>query len=196
MQCRWPWKRTYGQGRTKERTKNSRRHAASARATRKESAGGCRALRGASDRGSNPIRKDLGEGTQDNLRREQASWRQTGNHNMGQGRTLERAKDNRRLSPSARTTRKHSSSDRALREASDRGSKPIQNEKGRSTNDNRRSRISGNRPTPDPYGDYNPKGSDNTKKQPKRERENTLNLRSDRGQTSLDPAGVTPSRRL
>ena len=115
---------------------------------------------------------------------------------MGQGRTLERVKDNRRLSSSARTTRKHSSSDRALREASDRGTKPIQKEKGRSTTDNRRTCISGNRPTPDPYGDYIPKGSDNTKKQPKRERENTLNLRSDRGHTSFDPAGVTPSRRL
>ena len=57
-QCRWSWKRTYGQGRTKERSKNSRRHATSARTTRKECAGGCRALRGASDRGSNPIRKD------------------------------------------------------------------------------------------------------------------------------------------
>ena len=60
VQCRWPWKRTYGQGRTKERSKNSQRHEASARTTRKECAGGCRALRGASDRGSNPIRKDLG----------------------------------------------------------------------------------------------------------------------------------------
>ena len=71
----------------------------------------------------------------------------TCNHNMGQGRTLERAKDNRRLSSSARTTRNPSCNDRALREASDRGSKPIQKEKGRSTNDNRRSRRSGNRPT-------------------------------------------------
>ena len=68
VQCRWPWKRTYGQERTKERSKNSLRHAASARTTRKECAGGCRALRGASDRGTNPIRKDLGKGTQDNLR--------------------------------------------------------------------------------------------------------------------------------
>ena len=60
VQCRWPRKHTYGQGRTKERPKNSRRHATSARTTRKEYASGCRALRGASDRGSNPIRKDQG----------------------------------------------------------------------------------------------------------------------------------------
>ena len=37
---------------------------------------------------------------------EQGSWRRTCNHNMGQGRTQERAKDNRILSASARTTRK------------------------------------------------------------------------------------------
>ena len=59
-QCRWPWNRTYGQRKTMERSNNSRRHAATARTTRKECAGGCRVLRGASDRGSNPIRKDLG----------------------------------------------------------------------------------------------------------------------------------------
>ena len=59
-QCRWPWKCTYGQGRTMERSNNSRRHAATVRTTRKKCAGGCRAQRGASDRGSNPIRKDLG----------------------------------------------------------------------------------------------------------------------------------------
>ena len=59
-QCRWPLKRTYGQGRTKARSENSRRHGTSARTTRKEGAGGCRALRGASDRGSNPIRKEPG----------------------------------------------------------------------------------------------------------------------------------------
>ena len=35
VQGRWPWKRTNGQGRTKERSKNSRRPAASARTTRK-----------------------------------------------------------------------------------------------------------------------------------------------------------------
>ena len=60
VQCRWPWNRTYCQGRTMERSNNSRRHAATARTTRKEGAGGCRALRGASDRSSNPIRKELG----------------------------------------------------------------------------------------------------------------------------------------
>ena len=60
VQCRWPWNCTYGQGRTMERSTNSRRHVATARTTRKECAGGCRELGGASDRGSNPIRKDLG----------------------------------------------------------------------------------------------------------------------------------------
>ena len=110
----------------------------------------CRRLQGAErslDRGSNPVRKDLWEGTKDNLSPGASDMEATCNHNMGQGRTLERAKDNRRLSSSSRTTRKHSCSDRTLREASDRGSKPIQKEKGRSTNDNRRSLRSGNRPT-------------------------------------------------
>ena len=60
VQCRWPWNRTYGQGRTMERANNSRRHAATARTTRKECAGDCSSLREASDRGSNPIQKDLG----------------------------------------------------------------------------------------------------------------------------------------
>ena len=82
------------QGRTMERSKNSRRHAASARTTRKECAGGCRALIGASERGSNPIRKDLWEGTKDNLSPGASVMEATWNHNMGQGRTLERAKDN------------------------------------------------------------------------------------------------------
>ena len=59
-QCRWPWKCTYSQGRTMEKSNNSRRHAATAKTTRKECANSCRAQRGASDRGSNPIRKDLG----------------------------------------------------------------------------------------------------------------------------------------
>ena len=56
VQRRWPWKRIYSQGSTMERSNNFRRHAASAWTTRKECAGGCRAQRGASDRGSNPIR--------------------------------------------------------------------------------------------------------------------------------------------
>ena len=67
VQCRWPWNRTYGQGRTMERSSNTRRQTATARTTRKECAGSCKALRGDSDRGSNPIRKDLAEGTKDNL---------------------------------------------------------------------------------------------------------------------------------
>ena len=130
-----------------ERSNNPRRHAASTRTTRKECASCCRALIGASDRGFNPNQKDLWLGTKDNLSPGASVMEATCNHNMGQGRTLERAKDNRRLSSSARTTRKHTSSDRELREASDRGSKPIQKEKGLSTNYNRQSSRSGNRPT-------------------------------------------------
>ena len=42
------------------RSKNSRRLAASARTTQKGSVVSCRALRGASERGTNQIRKDLG----------------------------------------------------------------------------------------------------------------------------------------
>ena len=55
-------------------------------------------------------------------------------------------KNSRRLAASARTTRKRASSDRARREASDRGSKPIWKDIGLSTNDNLRSCTSGNRP--------------------------------------------------
>ena len=60
VQSRWTRKRTYGQGSTMERSNNLLRPAASARTTWKEGASGCRAQRGASDRGSNPIRQDLG----------------------------------------------------------------------------------------------------------------------------------------
>ena len=60
VQSRWTRKRTYGQWSTMERSKNLLRPAASARTTRKEGASGCRAQRGASDQGSNPIRRDLG----------------------------------------------------------------------------------------------------------------------------------------
>ena len=60
VQSRWPWNRTYSHGSTMERSNNLRRHVASARTTRKEGASGCRVQRGASDRGSNPIRQDLG----------------------------------------------------------------------------------------------------------------------------------------
>ena len=68
MQSRWAWKRTYGQGSTMERSNKLRRPAVSARTTRKEGANGCKAQRGASDRGSNPTRQDLGQGTKDNPR--------------------------------------------------------------------------------------------------------------------------------
>ena len=68
VQGRWSRKCTCGQGRTKERSNNPRIPAASARTTRKGSAGSCRALREASERGRNLIRKDVGEGTKDNLR--------------------------------------------------------------------------------------------------------------------------------
>ena len=68
VQRRWTGKCIHSQGSTMERSNNFRRHAASERTTRKEGAGGCRAQRGASDRGSNSIRKDIGEGARVNLR--------------------------------------------------------------------------------------------------------------------------------
>ena len=52
-QRRRPGKHIHSQGSTMERSNNFRRHAASARTTRKEGAG-CKVQRGASDRGSNP----------------------------------------------------------------------------------------------------------------------------------------------
>ena len=60
VQSRWTWKWTYGQWSTMERSNNLRRPAASARITWKEGASSCRAQRGASNQGSNPIRQDLG----------------------------------------------------------------------------------------------------------------------------------------
>ena len=163
-QCRWPCKRTYGQGRTMERSNNSRRHAATARTTRKNAPAAAGREEEPPTEALTPSGRIKGKAPRTTLDREQASWRRTCNHNMGQGRNLERAKDNRRLSASVRTTRKHTCSDRARREAADRGSKPIHKEKGCSTNDHRRSRKTN---TPDPYGDSIPKGRDNTKKQSK-----------------------------
>ena len=79
------------------------------------------------------------------------------------GRTLERAKDNRRLSASARTTRK--STCRAGREEKPQTEfrSPTIRRKGAAPT------TSGGRakPTPDPYGDFILKGSDKKKKQPK-----------------------------
>ena len=118
------------------------RPAASSRTTRKGSAISCRALRGASER-----HKPHPEGSRVRHQGQPKARSQTCNQNMGQGRTLERAKDNRRLTSSARTTRKPPWSNRAQRGATDRGSKLIQKEKVRSTNENRRARISGNLPT-------------------------------------------------
>ena len=59
-QSRWAWKHTHSQGRKMEGSQNPRRPAASTRTTRKGSAGNCRVQRGASERGTNPIRKELG----------------------------------------------------------------------------------------------------------------------------------------
>ena len=56
-----------GKGRTLERAQNSRRLAAAVRTTSKR-AGSYRARREASDRGSKPTRKELGQSTNDNLR--------------------------------------------------------------------------------------------------------------------------------
>ena len=55
------------------------------------------------------------------------------------GRTLERALNSRRLAAAVRTTRKRAASDRAQREASGRGTKPIRKDLGLTTNDNLRS---------------------------------------------------------
>ena len=56
--------------------------------------------------------------------------------------TGERAENSQRLAAAVRTTSKRAGSYRARREASDRGSKPIRKDKGRSTNDNRRTGAS------------------------------------------------------
>ena len=56
VQRRWSGKLNHSHGSTMERSNNFRRHEASARTTRKEGASGRREQRGASDRGSNPIR--------------------------------------------------------------------------------------------------------------------------------------------
>ena len=116
---------TYGQGRTMERSNNpedtqSQRgppgKKAQAAAGRKEKP---------PTEAPTPSGRIQGKAPWNTRDREQVSLRRTCHHNMGQG-TLERAKNNRRLSSTARTTRKHTCSDRVRREASDRGSKPIQ----------------------------------------------------------------------
>ena len=126
-----PWK-----GRTQERGQNSRRLAAAVRTTRKR-AGSYRARREPSDRGSKPIRKEIGLSTNDNLQWGQVQCRWSWNRIIGYGRTMERAKNSRRLAASARTTRKkRAGSCRARREASDRSSNPIWKDPGQSTKDN------------------------------------------------------------
>ena len=112
---------TYGQGRTMERSNNpeetqTQRKKAQAAAGRKEKP---------PTEAPTPSGRIQGKAPWNTRDREQVSPRQTCHHNVGQG-TLERAKNNRRLSSTARTTRKHTCSDRVRREASDRGSKPIQ----------------------------------------------------------------------
>ena len=99
MQSRWTWKLTYSHGSTMEGSNNLRRHAATARTTRKEGASGCRAQRGASDRSTNPIRQDEGKAPRTTPDPEQGARRRTWNHNMEQGRILERAKYNRSSHP-------------------------------------------------------------------------------------------------
>ena len=71
---------------------------------------------------------------------EQGSWRRTSNHNMGQGRTLERAKDNRRLSASVRTTRKHTCRTGREEKPQTEVRSPTIRRKGRSTHNYRRAR--------------------------------------------------------
>ena len=82
---------------------------------------------------------------------------------MEQGRTLERAKDNRRLSSSARTTRKHTCRTGREEKAQTEVRSPTIRRKGAA------STTSGGcaQSTPDPYGVFIPKGRDNMKKQPK-----------------------------
>ena len=159
VQSRWTWKRTFGQESTMERSKNLPRPAASVRTTRKEGASGCRAQSWATDRGSNPSRQELGQGTKYNPRPVARVGEATLNPNMGQWRTLERAKDNR----SSWTQR--------------------------------------GPPGNTPWGTGHAETLQTEVWGPSRNwpvcltQMGTLNLRSDRGQTILDPAGVTPSRR-
>ena len=118
---------TYGQGRTMERSNNPEDTQS------QRGPPGKKAQAAAGRKEKPPTEAPTPSCSRD---REQVSPRRTCHHNMGQG-TLE---NNRRLSSTARTTRKHTCSDRVRREASDRGSKPIQKSKGRSTNANRRAR--------------------------------------------------------
>ena len=94
---------------------------------------------------------------------EQGSWRRTCNHNMGQGRSLERAKDNRRLSASARTPRKHTCRTGREEKPQTEVRSPTIRRKGAAPT----TRGGRAQPTPDPYGDLIPKGRDNMKKQSK-----------------------------
>ena len=82
---------------------------------------------------------------------------------MGQGRTLERAKDNRKLSALARTSRKHTCRTGREEKPQTEVRSPTIRRKGAAPT------TSGGRaqPTADPYGDFIPKGRDNMKKQPK-----------------------------
>ena len=95
-----------GKGRTLERAQNSLRLAATVRTTSKHTCS-YRARTESSDRGSKPIRKEIGLSTNDNLRWEQVQSRWSLNRIIRYGRTMERAKNSRRLAASARTTRKN-----------------------------------------------------------------------------------------
>ena len=110
---------------------------------------------------------------------------------MGQGRTLERAKDNRRLSASARTTGKNTcrtgSEEKPQREVRS----PTIRRKGRSTHDYQRARPTNTWP----IWWLHPEGQGQHEATAQRERKNTLHLRSDRGQTSRDPITVGVKRR-
>ena len=127
---------TYGQGRTRERSNNHEDTQLQRGPPGKKAQAAAGRKEGPPTEAPTPSGRIKGKAPWNTRDREQVSWRWTCHHNLEQGRTLERAKDNQILPPSARTTRIHPCSDRARREASDRGSKPIKQTK-----------------TPDPYGD-------------------------------------------
>ena len=115
---------TYGQGRTMERSNNPEDTQSQRGPPGKKAQAAAGRKQEPPTEAPTPSGRIQGKAPWNTRDREQVSPRQTCHHNMGQG-TLKRAKNNRRLSSSARTTRKHTCSDRVRREASDRGSKPI-----------------------------------------------------------------------
>ena len=75
----------------------------------------------ATNRGTKPQPAEEGQGTQDNPRPAARVAEATLNPNLGQGRTLEGAKDSRSSRNTARTIYQHTRRDRVGRDAADRG---------------------------------------------------------------------------